>query len=279
MCIIVVKHEGSILAKETLETCFHNNNDGAGFMWLDEDKQAVVGDKGYMSFKDLWRGLERKGWINSEGDVHAERGIVLHFRLGTHGTTTAPLTHPFPISAEENDLRLLNWESDWGMVHNGVISGMIDYNNKKNISDTMIFVRDYLADEKVLSVLDHGPCVRLMFMGMRASNRFVFLNSKGELILVGNFVRGQDGNIYSNSSFQQKVQRYNTYRMNGSRINPAAYGTKLYPSDGKLVASCPKPGPCSDCQQYTFYPQGTVASSKHWCDHFRGYLYTLSLRR
>lgn len=287
MCIIVIKHEGNTLTKETVETCFHNNNDGAGFMYFDEERKAVVGDKGYMTVDRLWEGLKRKGWIDAEDRITAERGLVMHFRLGTHGSNTAPLTHPFPISSSEADLRLLNWEAEWGVAHNGVIGGMVDYNSKKNISDTMVFVKDYLADDRVLESLDHGPCVKLMFMGMRSSNKFAFLNSEGQLILIGLFYKGQDGNVYSNSTFQQKVVRYNTYGWGRTREpatttpqtqypTPAVpYPNKLVPSDGKLLDSCGSISTsCAECRDYQYYPY-QAAVHRHYCFKERGYLLNL----
>lgn len=281
MCIIVVKHEGSTLAKETLENCFHNNDDGAGFMYFDEDRRTVVGDKGYMTFHALWKALNDKGWIDSEDRVHADRGIILHFRLGTHGTKTAPLTHPFPISAQVNDLRALNWTADWGIVHNGVISSVVDWNSKENLSDTMIFIRDYLADEKVLSMLEHGPCVKLMFLGVRSSNKFAFLNSTGALILIGNFVKGQDGNIYSNSSFQEKVQKYSTYAWHGSpsyHTSDKSPTAALMVSSGKVIEECTFDGPCATCDNYKFYAGASPPRFKHYCSSLARYLFTLTPR-
>ena len=193
MCIIIVKPEGNTLTKDTLETCFINNDDGAGFMWFDDDKGVVVGDKGYMTFPALWTGLQRKGF--TDGDVLTpERGVVLHCRIATHGSVQPALTHPFPVSDEEGLLRSLNWEYGWGLVHNGVISGVSDWNNKQE-SDTYAFVKNYLADEKVLRLINHEPFVKLMTFSLRTSNKFAIFTPEGDLVLIGNFLKGQDGNI------------------------------------------------------------------------------------
>jgi len=278
MCIIIVKPEGNTLTKKTLENCFTNNDDGAGFMWYDKEREIVVGDKGYMSFQHLWMGLERKGFVTDEA-VNAKRGVVIHCRIATHGGVQAPLTHPFPITANDTSLRLLNWEYGWGLAHNGTITGVTEWNSKTD-SDTLAFVREYLADESILNMLDHEPFVKFFTFSLKASNKFAILTPVGNLILIGNFIKGQDGNIYSNSSFQEKVVRYQTNNWGRGRVWDVKTQTyidppkteRLTPEMGKLLLDCTLEAVnCATCARYAYYPSSVVGNN-HWCVLHRKYL-------
>jgi len=275
MCIIIVKPKGNELKKETLEICFTNNDDGAGFMWYDDEKHLVIGDKGYMTFERLWTGLKSKGFVEDEA-ISPERGVVLHCRIATHGGIQPALTHPFPITSEEALLRSLNWEYKWGLVHNGVISGVSDWNNKQE-SDTFAFVKAYLADEKVLRLINHEPFVKILTFNLRASNKFAIFTPEGDLVLIGNFLRGLDGNIYSNSSFQQKLYRYSVNRWGGGYKDytyPSSHGVsiKLTESVGKLLTECHTAAKsCAECQSYIFTATAPIATA-HYCSLHKKYL-------
>jgi hypothetical protein len=41
MCIAILKPEGEILTKDTLKTCFNNNQDGSGFMFA-KDGELIM---------------------------------------------------------------------------------------------------------------------------------------------------------------------------------------------------------------------------------------------
>ena len=102
MCIIVAKEKGKQLpSKKILETCFDNNHDGAGLMYV-KNNQVVI-DKGYMTFKDFYKRVkELKKEFNSD---LTDKAIVFHFRIGTSGENDKKTTHPFPISNNSEDLR------------------------------------------------------------------------------------------------------------------------------------------------------------------------------
>ena len=52
MCIIVAKDRaGRLPTQDELKNCFNRNSDGAGFMYVKNDK--VIIDKGYMTFNDF----------------------------------------------------------------------------------------------------------------------------------------------------------------------------------------------------------------------------------
>ena len=63
MCIIVYKPIGIDLPdKKTLETCFENNPDGAGFMYRKGREIRIR--KGYMNFLSFYRALRNIRQVN-----------------------------------------------------------------------------------------------------------------------------------------------------------------------------------------------------------------------
>jgi len=270
MCVIIVKPKGNTLAKETLDICFHNNDDGGGFMYYDPASAQVIGDKGYMTFHSFWNGLQKKGFADDK-EVTAEHGMILHCRIASHGTITASMTHPFPISAHLNDLKRLNWEAECGVAHNGTISGVSDWKDKTK-SDTMAFVMEYLADRTVIDMLKHPGCAKLFTFSWKSSNKFAILTNQNELILIGNFVKGQDGNLYSNSTFQAKTPKYtygNGWNWSGSHSSQTVINgstPKLVPAQGKPADCTVVTASCAICTFYKFYPN-SASKYAHYCQH------------
>jgi predicted glutamine amidotransferase len=212
MCIIVYKPKNKIMPNEdTLRQCFVKNPDGAGYMFNENGK--VIIKKGYMNFKAFYNAVmldyERLG---------KETSFVLHFRIETQGGVNQECTHPFPLSKNMCDLRQLDFECDFGVAHNGIISltstssytkyyntqtktYQYDY-NKPDYSDTMKFITEYLSliiknknwykDEDKLDLIEK-------LVGW--SNKFAIMNNDGQTTLVGNFIE-DNGCYYSNSSYE-----------------------------------------------------------------------------
>jgi len=128
MCIIVSKEKGhKIPDKAILENCFDNNSDGAGYMY--NDNKHVFIRKGFMTFKNFWNDL-----LKIKNTIDIEKiDMVFHFRIGTQGGNT-----------NKNKLRQKMVVTDIGVMHNGIID-LCTYAKKKNLSDTQIFIKDYLS--------------------------------------------------------------------------------------------------------------------------------------
>lgn len=71
------------------------------------------------------------------------RGVLIHFRITTHGGTSQSNCHPFPISNNPKHLKKTRFVSNYACVHNGIINLTAD--RKSDLSDTMLFVKDYLS--------------------------------------------------------------------------------------------------------------------------------------
>lgn len=206
MCIIVAKNKGVALpTKKTLEQCFERNKDGAGIMYVKNNK--VIIEKGLMTFQDFYKKLKS---IKKEfgGDL-TNKAIVMHFRIGTHGENDKATTHPFPISSNFDDLRATYFETDLGMAHNGIMSA---YNYDRTLSDTQSFIKDYVSvfkelnkkfylNNKVMEIISNEANI--------SSNKLCFLDNKENIYWYGNKVI-DNGVIYSNETY--KPYTYKSYR-------------------------------------------------------------------
>lgn len=208
MCIIVAKNKGVALpTKSTLLECFTNNGDGAGIMYVKDGK--VIIEKGLMTFGELWHKIkELKHEFNSD---LTDKAIVLHFRIGTHGENDGATTHPFPISGNAEDLRATYFETDIAMAHNGIMS---EFNYDNILSDTQVFVKDYVSVFKELNKDFYKNDKVMKIISDRAninSNKLCFLDKDENIYWYGYSVE-DNGIIYSNSTYKEPKKYYSSYR-------------------------------------------------------------------
>ena len=140
MCIIVYKPTTAKMpSKKTLQQCWFNNRDGAGYMF--PSKGNVIIKKGFMKFKEFYSNLQTD--LKRYGEFTP---FVLHFRIQTQGGVNPQYTHPFPLSADMDDLKKLRVKTEIGIAHNGIIDITSEkYSTTVKYSDTMKFITDYLT--------------------------------------------------------------------------------------------------------------------------------------
>lgn len=204
MCIIVAKQKGiDMPSKNILETCFHHNNDGAGFMYV--EKGQVIIDKGYMDFKSFYKRLKK---IEKRIGNLKERALVMHFRIGTQGANDKQTCHPFPISNKVSDLKSTYFKTNVGMVHNGVIS---KFNYDKSLSDTQLFIRDFVSVFKSLRKDFYKiDSVMKLFEKEISYSKLCFLDNKENIYYLGDKVV-DNGIIYSNTTYKPIVSTNYAY--------------------------------------------------------------------
>lgn len=214
MCIIVIKEKGVDLPKEQIfKNCFSNNPDGAGFMYNKDGK--VIIQKGFMKYKDFKNALDK---ATSEIKDVKNTGMVFHFRITTQGGTNPQNCHPFPLSAEENDLRSTYFETNLGIAHNGIISltsgyssyyyyGAKVYDKDSHLSDTQIFIRDYLYPISKLNPDFYNDAYGLDLVELLIESKMCFLNEDGDITYVGSFTIDKEI-LYSNESYKTKRKIY-----------------------------------------------------------------------
>lgn len=236
MCIIAIKKSDvNFPAKSTLENCFDNNADGAGFMWADGG--LVHYKKGLMTFEDFWAALIAEF---PEGSERAKsKAVMMHFRIGTHGLRSAPShTHPFPVVDAVTEMVKLEGASKYCLMHNGILrypgvgkwkypDGTTNDKGEPNYidpSDTMDFAHDIVFPlTKVKSFFDDKAMLRPIFSTI-GSDKVVILRGDGRYLYFGEF-KEDAGVLYSNTTYSYKKYKYtepkekakDTYTKHGRR--------------------------------------------------------------
>lgn len=233
MCIILVKPAG--VEMPDYDNCWDNNDDGAGFM-LPDNRGAVIVRKGFMTKEKLDRALSRFGDLT-------DRPVILHFRITTHGGTSKKMTHPFPISTKLKKVSTLSTVVPRAFVHNGIIS--LTTHAKKE-SDTSLFVREYLA----LLFEDKGRDYKLtpgeqVLVENLLGSKGAMLYGDGSYQLFGTFEQGDDGCLYSNSTYKY------SYRSNWLCYTDDAFGST--PDYACTIDSVPR-------------RRDTIAEQAQYCD-------------
>lgn len=216
MCIICVKEKGvKMPTKECFQTMFNRNSDGAGFAYATEDGKTVV-KKGFMSFNSFYKAV--KSVSKSIDTVNTP--MIFHFRIGTAGTNSQGLTHPFVLHSSYNEMKKTELVTDKGvMFHNGILR---DFESKDvklyDVNDTMIFVRT------VINQLPHNwyknKHLKYMLSVLISTSKLAFL-IEGKIIMLGKFIDdAETGLKFSNTTYQ----KYYDY----GYFNQDAYWQKWY---------------------------------------------------
>ena len=188
MCVICVKPKGiEFPTIENLEQMWNKNPDGAGFMFARNNE--VVIRKGFM---DLYSFIVA---MNDE-KLTKDDVVVMHFRISTQAGINEAMTHPFPLSADLNDMKELDCLCEVGIAHNGIIR-LTSNPMEKNYSDTALFVSNYLTRIIRKDSDIHDEYIKDIIYQL-AQSKLAILNRKGELSLIGHFEQKENGLWYSN---------------------------------------------------------------------------------
>lgn len=205
MCIIVVKPKGADVPSENiLKECFKNNPDGAGFMYA--HRGTVYGVKGLMTYESFIEAVHK---VESSVPKIADKSMVFHFRIATHGTKTEGNTHPFPLkkkcSSDYRDFKLTRWTAKQGFAHNGIISkfNLLKDIKKYDVSDTMTFGKQFLQKlSSMTNIATNIPICHLIYA--IATSKFAFMDGKGKMCTIGGFIEEENGILFSNSSYKKQ---------------------------------------------------------------------------
>lgn len=197
MCIIAIKPAGiKMPATETIENMWYNNNDGAGIMYATGGTVHI--EKGFMSLKAFKTALKR---LEKTIDV-VSTPMVLHFRITTHGGTSAGNTHPFPVTEKLPLLQMTKCKAPLAVAHNGIIDIKP---SRKDISDTMEYIITQLAPLYQLKKDFYKQPAGKKLIYNFIKSKMAFLDSTGRIETVGDFITGDDGILYSNTSYKARI--------------------------------------------------------------------------
>lgn len=218
MCIAIYKPLGNqVPCEEHLRASFERNDDGAGFAFNTDDHQVMI-VKGLMtweSFITTFREYEKKYGFK-------DRGLLIHFRITTHGGTNPECTHPFPVIADEGAMHKLVYKTRYAAIHNGIISlTSTEAYRRDKMSDTMVFIEKYLT--KIASNkgwFDNKSNFELIYDLIES--KMAVLRGDGQINATAGFEQDADGNYYSNLSY--KEPRYKSLTSKSSYKNSGYYG-------------------------------------------------------
>lgn len=182
MCIAILNKKHSIITDAALTNCFMNNPDGAGFAFINNNKQLTV-IKGIFNLDTF---LNTYKYIKEQ----AISDILIHCRIGTAGLKDANNTHPHYI----ND--------DIVLIHNGILHN-IDVPKNSKVSDTILFIQKYLKNMTIEQLKDAGYR-QLIADAIGTNNKFILMDKYGATYIINaeQGITDTDGNFYSNDSYQ-----------------------------------------------------------------------------
>lgn len=201
MCVIAIKNIGKNLPPiENINAMWNANKDGAGFMYAIDGKVHI--EKGFMKLSDLVLALDN---LAKQVDI-TTIPLVLHFRIATHGKTSAENTHPFPISSKEDHLKALDLTCPLAVAHNGIISN-ITMPTDSTMSDTMVYISDILAPLSMLNRNFYANGFGKTLMENQIGwSKLAFLDKDGNIHTIGDFKNGTKTGttdiLYSNLSHE-----------------------------------------------------------------------------
>jgi predicted glutamine amidotransferase len=208
MCIILYKpHNVDNPTKETLQTCWNNNDHGAGFATYDGTTKEWHIQKGFMSWKKFYKAYKAQKFTK-------EQCYVIHFRIGTSGNRDGGNTHPFVVSDDRDACRQTDIKSKYIAAHNGVVG-----KGDGKYSDSVCHITDYI--EPMLQYYFTDDKVKDIFCELVESGTSRWFITNGDTIhLLGKWVIDEETQIrYSNDGYLiDKVESYYNY---GNTYKPA----------------------------------------------------------
>lgn len=234
MCIISVKKKGVDMPKEkTIRTMFKNNPDGAGFMILRENEDKILLSKGYHKVEDFLKDVRKL-------KVKQSDQFVMHFRIETSGGISDKMCHPFVVSENKEELtQVLVTTEKMCMAHNGIIYALNGV--EKKFSDTAIFARDFLAEKAIYDNVFKSIAVQELIEEYIDKSRMVLMHPEYDgLVLLGEWEKGDDGCLYSNTTYKKEKYTYHSIDYSGRSMygNGFNYGSNFSAlDDGESTAS------------------------------------------
>jgi len=136
MCVILAcdKKTGRP-TKQMLKDAEQMNSDGGSIAWINGDK--VQWSKG-LKAKQIFKIMKK-----------IKLPFVIHFRIATHGGTSKPLCHPFPIT-EKVGLGL-EGKADSVLFHNGIWSEHDEFALKAIINHKLKYLDGKISDSRTMA--------------------------------------------------------------------------------------------------------------------------------
>lgn len=182
MCIIAIKpREVGYPSYQRVKNMCENNSDGFAIVWH-VNGQPVRN----------YRTLNEKKFLKKYNEITStykakDVSLFIHARIKTHGTQKLENCH--------------GWIEDkigLAFAHNGILS----IKNRDDMTDSETFFRDIFAPVFELGGWDAGERAIKACIG---TSKFCFMDMYGNLIHYGQYIKGDDGILYSNDSYLERT--------------------------------------------------------------------------
>jgi hypothetical protein len=170
---------------------FDNNPHGAGYMVARNGRVEI--SKGYMTWAEFLRA------VNYEKFTAADP-VVYHFRISTQAGVNPQMTHPFPLTSDITNTKLLDLTCPIGVAHNGIIS-LTSNRNDKEYSDTAHYVAEFLR-YLVRDYEDMRTPEILSAIERTTHSKWALMDGDGHIETVGKFIEEGDGLLFSNNTYR-----------------------------------------------------------------------------
>ena len=198
MCVICVSKSGTAQPTEAvMRQMFNRNPHGAGYMVAREGRVEI--SKGFMTWDEFLHAIRYEKFT-------AQDAVVYHFRISTQAGVGPEMTHPFPLTRDIRNCKLLDAACPIGVAHNGVIRLTSDSRDRE-YSDTAHYVAEILC-HLVRSSDDLRDPAILAAIERTTSSKWALMDDTGYIATVGNFITDKSGILYSNDSFRGRSGGY-----------------------------------------------------------------------
>lgn len=218
MCVAIFRPSGSILTKKLLKKAHSNNPDSWGFAYPHDNQNEMVVKHGLSGFRQFWRAYR---------NIPANRPALIHFRIGTSGGFDEANCHPFLIDKKH------------ALIHNGNLEYRLKEKNLEKVSDTAVFVKNYLEPaftDPNLKDKDFWKSEAFRWLleeSIGDTNKIVILDAEGEGVIF-NEVSGEwedNGAWFSNTSYKTdrksiRGAKVEIFEENGQRKERTTYQSK-----------------------------------------------------
>jgi predicted glutamine amidotransferase len=228
MCIIALRPKGKVISDETIAECFRSHPHGAGFAYVDEEKNRLIIKKGFFNLEGLAAAIKEQG----------DRELLIHFRTASKGmAVNEASTHPFSVCSNvDQETKIPKYE--FAVAHNGTLN----WRSTNKHSDTSCFVDDLL--DPILNrdpwFFDNDATSIIMERAIGIRNKMVVMKYDTEknktTVAILNEKEGnwEKGVWYSNYSWRPLPPVYN-YHNDFSEWTPNAFVGKKTLVDGKEI--------------------------------------------
>jgi predicted glutamine amidotransferase len=201
MCILLQHPAGTKFSNDQLADFFSKNSDGFGAIVKQGDSVNVL--KSIGDFKEV-AALYHSQVAGNEA--------IIHFRMRTHGDIDISNCHPYEVIP-----------GIW-MAHNGVLSTGNKGDDK--MSDTWHYIQDYLKPilEKNPELLAEPAFQKLIASHIGASNKFAFMNQKGESFIINKSSGVMHEDVWYSNTYAWSPSRFGYYQSKTYTYPKSSYG-------------------------------------------------------